>query len=1069
MSEVATMDGNINSAVSPSLDSQWVQIQKNTFTNWINEQLRPTGQTLSDINTDFENGLLLINLVETLIQSRGAPLQPRRASRYNKNPKNQVQKMENVSYALNLIEKEGVKLVNIGNEDVVGGNMKLILGLIWRLIQKYQMNSSGGSRTVKVPPKKLMLMWVRAVLPDLNIRNFSTDWNDGIALSGLIEYCEPGLIPDWRSLDRSQRSENCTKAMNIAKAKFEIPLVLSPEDLSSEDIDELSGMTYLSYYMKKESPGWYATLNWVRKNTPELNVQNFQSDWNDGVTLCALSHACGEVCPEWASLDRNNKLENCQKGIEASKKLDLTPPLTAQELSNPEVEELAVMAYAASFRNAKKPAPRYAEMVKVGFAGSDIDVKFDENEQKEIKHSVVGKQVAFTVTSSENKIDVSNLAATIEGPNGSVPITISPATESSSKAVASFTPKDAGKHKVTVYAGGHIVKGAPFDVIAEPDLTPKPDKVKITATDVIVAGGEAVFIIDASEAGTGELDVEVTDGYRRCPVSIEQAGSIYTVNVKPNEAGSHVVNVKWAGQIVTDPLKLEVIDATKVTATGDGLYRGQGDQPAYFTVDPRGSGKGELNVQVEGPKSLAKCSVDPNVDGTYSVTYIPVETGLFNVKVTWAGKDIQGSPFHPKIIDPRKITVIGKQIPNIDQNGLIQLTVGRKYSIPLETADAGPGALSAEVECPDGTKRPMNIDQRSDGTYAVSFVPDEEGDHKLHIYLSGLPAKNSPYAAIASRELLPVDHSKVVCTGRGLKQGKVNEECEFIIDGSLAGPGDPKCTMSGLKEDIPLTLSPLGNDIYRVKYLPLTAGAYLLHLTWSDKQVEGSPFKVSIAQTARAEKVTVTGNAVREGIVGQPMRSIIDTKDAGPGQLTARCMGPHSTADVEVMDNHDGTYTLTLKPEESGRHMLEIKYGGDHINGSPFIVRVAGPPDATKVRCFGPGLEHGILATYNGRFVCETRGAGAGQLKVRIHGPKGAFKVEMTRDNQKDRTILVKYNPLEVGDYTVSVRWSDKNVTGSPFEMKIVDTREELEEVQRKYPISGSISSNDQNGWQEEI
>ncbi|XP_006823440.1 filamin-A-like [Saccoglossus kowalevskii] len=1059
-------------------DDRWVEIQRNTFTNWMNEQLKPTGKKVEDISEDLENGLLLISLTESLIETRGGALQPtRRGSRYSKNPTNRIQKMENVSYALSLMEKEGIKLVNIGNEDVVDGKLKLILGLLWKMILKYQISGSDGARTVKVPPKKLMMEWIRAVLPDLNIKNFSSDWTDGVALSALIEHCQPGLCPNWKSLDRSNRLDNCSNAMKLGKEHFDIPLVLSPEDMSSGHIDELSGMTYLSYYLKKEGPGWFATLNWVRKKVPELNVQNFQSDWNDGVTLCALANSCGGVCPEWSSLDRENPIGNCQTGIEASKKLQLTPLLTAQELANPEVDELAIMAYAASFRHAQRPAPKYAELVDISLAG--IAISKEDNETG-VRIATVGKPVSFAVALLDKNAKIKDIAAVVEGPTKSCPVKVDMNQDIANKGVVTFTPSEIGRHKVTVYVEGNLARGTPFDIMVKPDTTPKPNKVHITGGEAVVVGDVAIYTIDASEAGDGSLEVTAGNGYEKCPVTITQNGKNYTVTVKPKEAGSHVVNVKWAGQNITgspfsfmamrreDPVKLEVVDAGKVTTHGDGLHNGQEGQPASFTVDPRMAGKGDLNVQVEGPNSIAKCSVDPNADGTYKVTYVPVETGMFTIKVLWATNDVQGSPFHPKIIDPRKVRCVNDKVPAMDSSGCIILTVGRKYSMPLECFEAGPGALSAEVQSPNGTKRPMNLDKRSDGTYDASFVPDEEGEHLLHLYWSGLPTKNSPYKAMASREVLPIDHSKVLCSGKGLKYGRVNDESEFIIDGSLAGPGEPRCTMSGLKGDVPITITPIGNDVHRAKYTPLVAGAYLLHLTWSDRQVEGSPFKVSVAQTANAGKVVVTGAGVREGIVGQPVRAVIDTKDAGPGQLTARCMGPRNITDVDVIDNHDGTFTMSLRPEEPGRHMLEIKYGGDHINGSPFIVRVAGPPDATKVKCFGTGMEHGILATYNGRFVCETRGAGAGQLKVRIHGPKGAFKVEMTRDNQKDRTILVKYNPTEVGEYTLSVRWSDKHIPGSPFEIKIVDTQEELEEVKRRFPLTSSIS-NDQNGWQEEI
>ena len=43
-----------------------------------------------------------------------------------------------------------------------------------------------------------------------------------------------------------------------------------------------------------------------------------------------------------------------------------------------------------------------------------------------------------------------------------------------------------------------------------------------------------------------------------------------------------------------------------------------------------------------GPNSIAKYSVDQQADGSFIVTYIPVETGYFDINVTWNGKDIPG-------------------------------------------------------------------------------------------------------------------------------------------------------------------------------------------------------------------------------------------------------------------------------------------------------------------------------------------------------------------------------------------------------------------------------------------
>lgn len=46
-----------------------------------------------------------------------------------------------------------------------------------------------------------------------------------------------------------------------------------------------------------------------------------------------------------------------------------------------------------------------------------------------------------------------------------------------------------------------------------------------------------------------------------------------------------------------------------------------------------------------GPNSMAKVSVDENRDGTYTVTYIPVEVGMFTLKIFWSDKQIPGNKF----------------------------------------------------------------------------------------------------------------------------------------------------------------------------------------------------------------------------------------------------------------------------------------------------------------------------------------------------------------------------------------------------------------------------------------
>ena len=155
-----------------------------------------------------------------------------------------------------------------GSTDIVSGNLKLILGLLWQLITRYQLGKAS------TPPKKLMLSWLESAIPELKIKNFTKDWNNGIALAALLDFCQPGIFGDWRKLSPKNCLENCHKAMTIAKAEFNIPMIITAEDLSNPNLDEKSSLTYLSYFMKENGPGYNLVINWARQMLPNMDIKN---------------------------------------------------------------------------------------------------------------------------------------------------------------------------------------------------------------------------------------------------------------------------------------------------------------------------------------------------------------------------------------------------------------------------------------------------------------------------------------------------------------------------------------------------------------------------------------------------------------------------------------------------------------------------------------------------------------------------------------------------------------------------------------------------------------------------
>jgi hypothetical protein len=78
------------------------------------------------------------------------------APRYNRNPKNTYQAGENQIAFIKAIQSKGLKLVNIGPADLQQGDQKLILGLTWTLILRYEIQRYGADEME-------LLKWVKEV------------------------------------------------------------------------------------------------------------------------------------------------------------------------------------------------------------------------------------------------------------------------------------------------------------------------------------------------------------------------------------------------------------------------------------------------------------------------------------------------------------------------------------------------------------------------------------------------------------------------------------------------------------------------------------------------------------------------------------------------------------------------------------------------------------------------------------------------------------------------------------------------------------------------------------------
>uniref|UniRef100_A0A8C0LSS8 F-actin cross-linking protein n=1 Tax=Canis lupus dingo TaxID=286419 RepID=A0A8C0LSS8_CANLU len=157
-------------------------------------------------------------------------------------------KIANVNKALDYIASKGVKLVSIGAEEIVDGNVKMTLGMIWTIILRFAIQDISVEET---SAKEGLLLWCQrktAPYRNVNIQNFHTSWKDGLGLCALIHRHRPDLI-DYSKLNKDDPIGNINLAMEIAEKHLDIPKMLDAEDIvNTPKPDERAIMTYVSCF-----------------------------------------------------------------------------------------------------------------------------------------------------------------------------------------------------------------------------------------------------------------------------------------------------------------------------------------------------------------------------------------------------------------------------------------------------------------------------------------------------------------------------------------------------------------------------------------------------------------------------------------------------------------------------------------------------------------------------------------------------------------------------------------------------------------------------------------------------
>ncbi|KAJ8276560.1 hypothetical protein COCON_G00083120 [Conger conger] len=219
-------------------------VQKKTFTKWVNSHLGRVTCRIGDLYTDLRDGRMLIRLLEVL-SSEQLPRPTKGRMR--------IHCLENVDKALQFLKEQKVHLENMGSHDIVDGNHRLTLGLIWTIILRFQIQDISvetEDNKEKKSAKDALLLWCQmktAGYQNVNVHNFTTSWRDGLAFNAIVHKHRSDLI-EFDTLKRSNAHYNLQNAFNVAEKELGLTKLLDPEDVNVDHPDEKSIITYVATY-----------------------------------------------------------------------------------------------------------------------------------------------------------------------------------------------------------------------------------------------------------------------------------------------------------------------------------------------------------------------------------------------------------------------------------------------------------------------------------------------------------------------------------------------------------------------------------------------------------------------------------------------------------------------------------------------------------------------------------------------------------------------------------------------------------------------------------------------------
>ncbi|CAF3819425.1 unnamed protein product [Rotaria sordida] len=516
---------------------------------------------------------------------------------------------------------------------------------------------------------------------------------------------------------------------------------------------------------------------------------------------------------------------------------------------------------------------------------------------------LVGTQTWFTIDILHN--DLSDLHVTIFTPTNEQ---LNPSTLLTSDGLrVDWTPSEIGTYIIHLILYGYSIPGSPFSVKSY-----DPKKILIIPPINDSTIGEPVkFLLDASKAGEGYLEISVNYSGRNIPNQINPVGnSCYEIQFIPQKAVIHYCNILFNNEHVPgSPFSINVMEVQRVVAIGKGLGLVPINIPTSFTVlTPNGVIK-ELKCSIKGPDDhLIECRITKIDLNRYEVTYIPDCVGEFYIEIFFDNIQIDYSPFIARSFDVNKIKVL-----NFPSSAI----VGSSTYFMIDATDAGAGSLEIAVSR-DGKNIPNYVQNEGNTFFRIQFIPDQPCMHQVQMKFNGIDIQGSPFQCnVFSSDFIFENY----------EYAAINKRTVFLIKPKLYF--NPNIHVN--------IITPMGNKIkgkieknfmnsYMMDFIPNEIGKH--EIIFYDNEEKKLIMTIFICQVYDISKIRISDLPL--AIIHQLYKFTIDTSEAGNGVLSVKIKQNGNKILHEQTRISTHIYQILFTPETTDECTLHISFNGEN-------------------------------------------------------------------------------------------------------------------------------------------